>query len=537
MTECDLVFLENSRSPLDRWEWRNVNPISRTLARLLVIMMLLVTPCPVIAALFTGMDLDTLTEKCDLLVEGQIIAVKDGVSGQVEVRVSHVYRGNTVKENDRLLVEVGYRKPGTQFMDTKPLETGDVLFWFLSKTSPQALGMAKPDIWRPLPGGVKLVFNGHVAEFSQHYMNPGPVIAETEERYVKHGQPTVEEYRELVMGSFVEVADFQSKLKTAVANKDSKALVELLRQRAARTATRSWGRDELANDAGTALAELHDYNSLDAAMKITGMRGGGQFTHGFGTLDGIQYLLARINNPKLESIQRIGYVNALPRPSDLRAKDGTVSRPAHYLLGIAELAIANEKDRPFSESLLRVVDGWTADKSRLDDPSRADLADALVPLKEFYRSTHDPAVQCQVELLFWHADPAAYQSLRSECGPVISRASIPDDLEHYAKPVGRDLIASFSLAYCFPDALVHAVQNESVLEGSDGVTHTATYSTKSGSSFDPSTFSMNTGSQSGFTCTIRPPTDLPGGKYRLYLRFKELGVVVGRSHSVQIVIP
>jgi hypothetical protein len=142
----------------------------------------------------------------------------------------------------------------------------------------------------------------------------------------------------------------------------------------------------------------------------------------------------------------------------------------------------------------------------------------------------------QIEWTTWQASPAAYSKLQAPGGPIISVASLPDSKE-YAKPKGRDFIASFSLSFCFADGRNHSVRNRPVLEDAKGIAHPVDYEQDTSPDLDFHTFTMSTGSRGGFTNAIHPPDSLPAGTYRLYLRFYENGKLLGRSHSVEVTLP
>lgn len=510
----------------------------RYVAWALVAASLMAAP-PARAEIFLSYDLDALVLKSAVLVEGEIVGLQEAPDHPVEVRVTHVYRG-TVKEGDTLVVAAGiYQKPNGEVFGAKHLEVGDRLFWCLSNANPVPpvieAGGPRPQkdiVWRVLPGGARLIVDGRVVSFSQHYMTPGPVVAELEEQYARAGnQPPLTDFRNTIETLLVTGPAFEKQIATATAARDSAKLLGLLRERAAARPERS-GIDMLSSEALQALAALHDPSTTDAAMQEFHQTG--LLREGFGSQQGLAYLLARIMDPALPTPLRIQYISALPRPSEMRREALNIRPPAHVALAFAQRAAATD-DRQLADALLAVVGGVAREQAYLDDQGRADLMDAIAVLRAMDVPAADAERKNEIEQITWEASPGAYAQLASPCGQVISRALLPADLHNVQKPEGRDFIASLLASGAFPDLENHRVTTTPWLQGADGVIHPCTYPVSGG--FNPSVNTMSAGSSGGFSSLVRPPVDLPAGTYQFFFRFSEAGKALGQSYAVPLSIP
>ncbi|HVS69848.1 MAG TPA: hypothetical protein VHQ47_01180 [Phycisphaerae bacterium] len=318
--------------------------------------------------MYLPFDLETLAAKSEVVVEGEVI----GGKGVLEVKVLGVYGGG-VKEGDVLRVNpLFYAKSGARGM-TAPLEKGDRLFWFLVKA--QGGGPGGAAAWAPLAGGVKLELEGRVVEFMQ-WGNPGPVVAEVARANQSETAPLVEAYREEVAGSFKEVARFKQEMAAAVAAKDADGLVELLAERGRAARKQGMARDELAEAAAAALGPLHNNEALDAALNIEGLWSTEDIARGFWTVEGMRYLLKRIEDGALTAEQRDRYVRALP-PGIMGVQDGLVIWPRGSLVRLAKLAAEEKGEDSLAGDLLNVVRLSAGQARSLDFVEQGDLAAAM----------------------------------------------------------------------------------------------------------------------------------------------------------------
>jgi len=482
-------------------------------------------------------DLDSVVNKGEMIAEGEITKIADERFGLVEVRLSQVFRAaHREKKDDVLIVAASsYWKPTRSLLGgtgQTPLEVGDGIFLFGVPDKNPAMEKFVPAgsvIWDPLPGGIKLVVKGHVANFSQHMGNPGPLLAETEERYVKLGQPTVEDFRKQVETSLKDTAGLVEAIRVAREKKDAAGLVVMLKKRSGGTAPSGWTQDLLADQIGEALGELHDFAALSDAMTIAGLHGGYQFRRGFATPEGADYLLKRIGDPAEAMADRVRLATVLPRPADAAGVVGAEGAPkTGYMTRVAALAEGNAGNE-LCNLLIRDVGGWLRWGGGTS-PQPEDRSAALEVLKRLYAATKDEERRYQIELATWNGSPEAYAALGSKCGSVlISTVRSPEHPEQFGR-AGRKVVYQYEFwGLLSADGSV-TLTMELVLDSASGKSYTLA---TRGSPFP---MTIGHGAQGGGSDALPVPADVPDGDYRVFVRWTADGKVVGESHAMVVTV-
>ena len=483
-------------------------------------------------------DLDSLVFMSEGIVEGTIARRHKSDRGDlIDLSITAVHRGKLQKGTVVKLAALclyAKPKPGEELLNTVRLDKSDRLVLLLAK--------AAGDIRTVVPSGVKLIVGGKVVGFSQHYGNPGPYVAETAARFADRAL-TLEAFRAALRASIARSAALAEGLRAPATPKDVPWLMGLLRKRAGQTRGRY--ADRIVELACAKLAGLHDPEVLANALPLASGNAAGTLRSGFGTPRGREFLLQAIADRKQPTAKRIDYARTLAKAGEAyhtTSADITTGswRPegvprdanAGYIQRIARLALANARHEELCRALLESIDYFArVIRQTKEEHTSADLAAALPVLKQLHDSAKSGMLKFSVELATRHADEAAYGKLQSPGGPVIS---IIRGAYHGTgiRRIGRSPVR------LDPDGLVFEYTIHTFLDDNTTLTPQLVLTSVDGATarilpWPGKRPCRGRGGTSGMN-RVPLPKDVPAGRYRVHLRFKDAGKVVSTGHYAEV---
>jgi hypothetical protein len=259
-------------------------------------------------------NLDSLAYLSPDIVEATLVHY-DGahIMDQAEIKVTAVYKGAFTPGQSLSVAGLYlYALPGEKkSMNTRPLPVGDTFFFFLDKAKDVSEGFSHDDnAYAPEFSGVEFIQKNQVIGFAQRD-NPGPYVAELP-GWSQQSQtyPTPEAYRAQLRSAITTADAWTTRLQPLTTAADTPQLLAMLRERAQRTPC--YGRDLLAEDACTRLAQWHDPPSLFDALALNlSYNCQAILACALATPAGREALLQRIGDEKLSLAQRITYARML----------------------------------------------------------------------------------------------------------------------------------------------------------------------------------------------------------------------------------
>lgn len=405
---------------------------------LLVIFALLLSSGQVRAMDLYSYDLDSLVYLSTEVVDANVVSVQtEGGLDITRVKVTHVYLGHfhvgdTVKVTALDFFRVGGQIPGTLVRSAgrRGIEAGDSATFFLAKAKSVFLyDIPKDaDIYWPAPSGVKMLDQGRIKGFEQ-YENPGPYGLEWTDAETLKLLPTPAQFRGQLANSIQTVEPLRLVLTKAVTAADKPALLAIIKQRK-RTGSRwlGWGkRDAVSEAACDQIVSLHDLNAVADALAITESR---NLARAFDNLQGADFLIKIIGDPVQPFARRLGCAKAVGAafsPLDPKAGSAYLSRLIALCAVVQHTPALTEEVLNGLDALAQPTYGGSADI--VPHPVSAPVTAGLKTLREIHASAALVQVRFAVEKLVWKAaGSAAYRTLRSPCGPVLSLVQPPDDL-------------------------------------------------------------------------------------------------------------
>jgi hypothetical protein len=475
-------------------------------------------------------DLDSMVHLSTDVVEGEISRSYTAHDLElVEFKVTLSHKGSVKPGECVAVAETDfYRKPDANDMNPKCLAIGDRLALFLVRRKPDLFTRIpeKAVIYMPLPGGVRLLAGDQFLAFSQP-MNPGPYEACMPPADAQPKALTVAQFRGSVRDSLRHTQALARLVDATEENLDVPRLLQLLADRSELTeGTRDYFTERICRR----LANRHDPALLSRALPLAKTYNKMMIlNHGFGTPQGRDYLLAKVLDETEPLPVRLRHANALFQADDVYRTTLTISSNSletvgeadagnsGYLTRIAKAACATEKHEELSGTLIRCLDyfgrGIVQNKPA---PLMVDLRDAFAVLKDFYETKPTEELQFAIEQAT-AIDRGAYEKLKAPCGTFISILR-PVDTNHYARPGPRSLF--FEYEYASLSDRENRAQLAVVL--SNQQTH------KKVVLQTPLQVVGRSGCSGSNSVVL--PTDLPAGRYRVFLQLGEGDKVISTGH-------
>jgi hypothetical protein len=490
-------------------------------------------PRPAHARIYFSFDLDSLAFYGTDIVEAELVATPDGKIPLYQARVTKVLSGN-LKENQTVAIGTlaEYAKPLQGPFQTTPLASGDHAILFLAR-GPYPFAGRNHDDQRLnlLPGGIRLITDKGVAAFDQ-YINPGPAVAEIS----RDGQaplPTLEEFRTTLAESLRRAVEIRPKLQAALAARDGAALLALLKIRATSQTNDRQGGDMIAYKLDECLADLADPGLTDEAATIQGLHGQSSLRYSFSTLRGHGYLLARLADRKLPAEQRVRYAQLIAYASpQLLARAEAPTPPAAasapdntYVRKLAAM-VADPATEPAVRDTILQSFNWYIDRPTAE--ITADFRAAAEVLRKFHAQTSDEPLLFALERAIHAFDPAAYTTLHSRCGPILSLITPLKTPDH--QPTSKDAVVvpfHFDYQNYLDPRSADTLQIKIILQPA-----------KPGKSFELTSLwhilpPRVSNSSIASSDQIELPPNLPHARYRVFARFILDGNSVGESYGFQ----
>lgn len=477
-------------------------------------------------------DLDSLVYLSTEVAEAEVIRSHEAHAVQlIDVRVSFTHKGRFKKGQ---VVSVAhtevYRKLKKGTANPEPLAAGDRLALFLVRAQPSEFVRIPADavISEPLSGGLRLVSGGRVTAFSR-WESPGPLVAHVPSDPAVARPLTLKQFRERVRLSLSETTVWARLIDAPPAELDVPRFLKLLAERS-RQATGA--RDYFTERICLRLAESHNTELLSRALALaTAYDDAAILQRGFGTPEGRDYLLTKVNDARETMPARLRYADALANAGTVyrstfsamdvqswRESGGPDGGNSGYLTRIARAARDQGTHKELCGRLIRCLDYFGQGiVQKKPEPLMEDLRGALAVLKELYETKPSEELQFAVEQAAVH-DRESYEKLKSPCGEFVSILR-PADPARYTKSDQRGLIFEYEYATTLMSqdvevrpsvALVHEETNQRYVL--------------------PTQLRIRGWSTGGGSGYVVLPGDLPAGKYRVYLQVHDGDKVISTGH-------
>lgn len=486
------------------------------------------------AAIMYTYDLDSLVYMSTDIVEGEIVA-KNGANrfGPVDVKISAVFKG-ALKE-DQLIVVANtslYRKPGGG-LNASDLETGDRLFFFLVQTPNSRKGAGdKGSEYQPVGSGLRLVQTGNVLTFRQNG-NPGPFVATLPRKGDTTESPTIDNFRKQLEQSMRIAPEYAAALEPGNAKPNGELLLKILGRLPKPSANSNdfQNKDRIGELAGERLAELGDPELLSRAQLLTRdyliLR---MLERGFGTPKGRDYLLAKVNDPKLEMEVRLRSAKTLEwagpiYKSSFVLKPGPgarIKRPADpnnsgYVTRIASAARDNVQSEELCICLLDCLRSFVmkSPPQSIDPQFSSDLQGALSILMELSTKTLPEKTRTALATI----DPAGSREAYKLAGSQRPKEII-------CKMEGTANGRTLKLRYSYNAG---SFDSEVTLHTSLILVHEVTKKRHE----LPQKLAVSGGRNMGASGTVTVPVDLPAGKYKVFAEVSDGNKVVATTEPFE----
>jgi hypothetical protein len=476
-------------------------------------------------------DLDSLTYMAEHVVEGDVTRSDSpaGAQANVRVRVIASYGGGLAAGQD-VIVEGMYLYRKTN----GPLTAGDRLFFFLVRDR-EIVPRGDP-MFSPVPDGLKLVVADEVYGFSQR-SNPGPYECDMRPSPDNPPPEPAGDFRNAIKASETRVTGWRRHLVGPSGVDAIPSLLSILKARAPIATASPLSRDAIATDASIRLANLHDPPSLYEALgtspselPIT--------ARGFGTPEGRDCLVSKVTEGSLPVPQRARVAAALADAGDIyRSRFRNITSAGYqaegtpdyqnslYLTKIAKAIDSVATEDRLAIPLLTALQRYASQStSRRSSEVQSDLDQAALVLERTYlRIGLSEQTRYRIETVMVAIGPAAYERLRSKCGPVPAIAFLAD-LARVGGPVSGTIGVGYEVNWTTKATHVDAVclVMEPLGKGSPYVLATRAAAFRHVSQLG----------DSGFERVVLPE-NLAAGRYRIFFRLFEANKVVGESHCFE----
>ena len=477
------------------------------------------------AAILFSYDLDSLVYLSTDIVEGTLVGPDERpVRNPDLVEISAVYKGE-LSPGSRIPIRgipFCQMPAGGEFGELSLLESGMRVILFLQPVDREFDRSAPRDAVKLVWSGVKVLRDGRVLGFSQHYGNPGPYVLETPQAFKGHTFPPVEEFRRQLAGSLDAMDALRERLESDAVPEDVPWLMELLQTRRSDrvpfTRPILFGRrDHIAELICSRLASLHMPEVLEQGLRLDLWYDCRWIlAEGFGTPAGREFLIRRIEDANLPLEQRVRYAGILddagadyfsgPRRSS-RPQETQSSGNANYIMRIARVALSERKNEQLSLELLKSLDSFARSSAQRREPAvHEDLMQAAEALVTLYGQTTSHQLKHRAEMVIARIDRKARERLGSTSGPILS-AVLPNHPEMMAGGTGRTLACRFETLSLDGGGW----SNASVVlhREATGDEYVLTFDLRWDQRY-PGVAGMR---------MLNLPADLPQGRYRVYLRF------------------
>jgi len=292
--------------------------------------------------------------------------------------------------------------------------------------------------------------------------------------------------------------------------------------------------DHLSELAFTKIANMHDPEMIAAALPLArGGAGNSILLMGLGTPRGREFALAVVADEGEPVERRVRYARGLTRSgaryhvSYVNIREGSATLEgepragnAGYVTRIARIAQENASREELCLTLLGTVEQFAMGGVQTkEEHTSADLARALVVLRELHGSTRSEEIKFRIETTTRRADPRAYEELGAGPGSVISIVQRPR-LDRDPKTGDRLLRFQYRVL--------------TFLEGDDEfVPRLVLVHTDSGKTrVLPLRYRrpVRGKSNKGGTNTVVLPEGIPGGRHRMFLRVTVGGAALDGHH-------
>ena len=519
-------------------------------------------------------DLDSLVYMGGDIVNADPVPVRDTRSSEVTgVRVTRVLRGR-LKVGQRIRVvaldyyllpkrPVGH-KLWASWDPQRSIGPGDHLMLFLRKLEPPMPNrFADPNSWDPdpllmgfyerelfagpgasgpntywiAPSGVRVVEHGLVPGFFQYRRPPEAYELEGPDEAKDEGLPLpdVRRFHSDLVASIRTVNGIEPLLRGKASAADLPRLLAILKQRqlqAEKRRTFLW--DAIAEAAWNQIASLHSFDALADALTVVLAKHHSALSYlnfrAFSRPAGRDYLIQVVGDRAQPLDRRVACANALAYARNWYpyGTDG------HYLSRMVGLCDQDQiRDEP---SVLCAVLDSLKDMTPVGDnfPHASDnpeIRAAIPALQAIYATTSSEPVKFRIEaLVLAAAGSQEYQRLSSPCGPVLSL------IEPTGAPVAGGRLACTVCIHWEDGNPSYASFKARRLSGSIVVLNTGS-ERRSTLPWAKAAGGNENGwwdvTEHDIAASIRVPTGLPHGLYRIFLELSRDGKVVSVGHFME----
>lgn len=449
----------------------------------------------------------------------------------MDCEVTDVHKGDFKKGQTAVILGADYyRKPAKDEIDARPLDPGDRVVLFLVQVKATDMLRIPLDavIYTPLSGGMRLIQKNHVFSFSQRDIT-GAYVASVPRDPAKADLLTIERLRQQLKTSLHNTQKWVRLLEAKEDDFDVPALLTLL---ANRPSPMEADRDYFAERICMRFAATQDPVLLSKALsKAKNYYALSMVQRGFGTPEGRDYLLTKVNDGAEPMDVRLRYAVALGDAgavyretfTEIAANStkmlGNVDEGnSGYLARIAEAALANAKHEALCLQLIRNLDyfGQGISQRKLP-PLTADLSRANAILKKLYDQGPAQELQFAIEkATAWN--PGDYAKLKSTSGDFISILRTADP-EKYTKPERRSLIFEYECSTLL-------MSQETEVQPAVVLIHQGTKKEH----LLPTQLRFRGWSGGGGSGVVELPEALPAGAYRVLFRLTDGDKVISNGH-------
>jgi hypothetical protein len=457
-------------------------------------------------------DLDSLVYMSTEILEGEIVSnLPANRMGPVQVKVSTVYKGS-IKENQVLSLKCSvYRRP-----DRSDLRAGDRLFFVLARSKKSRNGVGeKAAEFYAVESGLRFVHDGRVLTFRQSG-NPGPFVAVEPKSKDDMEAPPLAVFKKQLAHSLRVVPEYVASLEQDRGMLDSERLLMILGRLPKPTSghVMSTSADELGKVAATKLALLGDPQLLLKAQSVCQANlVYRKLGPGFGTAKGRDFLLAKVEDPKLDMELRVRCATNLrfagpiykSNYADKFARDHVDKgefdvNNSLFVTRIARAANENLHNEALCLALLDCLEDYVR-VSRPDDIDKqlsSDLQGALTILQEMPSKKLPPSIQQRLERI----DPTGSLKAYKQASIKRPKNSICE-LEGSAEARTLTLVFKYDASNFGPSARLHT----SLILTQEGSREKRVI---------PLEWVLPGGLKRSIGANVKAPADLPPGKYKVF---------------------
>lgn len=479
-------------------------------------------------------DIDSQVYSSTDIVEGKLInSIKNIDQDRSEIEVIAVHTGN-LTVGQTIIVEwlSQYRKYNEKMViNTVPFEQGDTLVLFLVKNNISQYGnnRDKVDTYRAINFGIRLIQQDMVYQFMPAFLG-ARYLAQNSTSTVNDLPPTtLDVFHNQLRASIGYVNGWKARINEPSIAQDISWLVQFLRER--KQTQIPIDNDAIAHTICEQLANLHNYAVLYEILSLNLSRQEQSIIiRGFATPEGRDYLLAKIDDDKETLERRIMLADGVKDIGDVYhasatniteqsyvSKGGAKDGNANYLTRIADLALKNEKQESLCITLVRSLAALLKHSMMMGrKPLHSDTNDAMLVLNKLYTATKSELVRYHIEIAASNDSRATYDQLNSPSGAIISLVTPAKTTQQTDEPIHRFNYTITPLDTVVESALI-------VFSNQD-----------TNAVFQFPVRSSNTSPTITGIWVINSDTNIPRGKYRVYLQFAREGKVVSTGHYCEV---